>query len=442
MVGANKRSKIYSLIFIGCQRYSTNRRRIWTIIKFSEVILITNLEIVSYLHKYLNSFKGLSREIWILSGITLVNRAGMMVIPFLSIYLTKEIGLTKGQIGWIMTCFGLGSFAGSWVGGKLTDRLGGYKVMFGSFVAGGIGYILLQYLDSFQSICLGVFLLTLVADAFRPALFVAMSNYSKPENKTRSVTLIRLAINLGMSLGPAVGGWLIISYGYQVLFWLDGGTNIVAGFLLLLLLNPRKRKVLDEQVNVENPLSPYKDRVYWLFLIGILLFTLAFLQYFSSVPLYYKEVHKLAEGEIGLLMGLNGMIIFLIEMPIAQYFESRQTNKIKLLTWGIALLALSFIVLPIFSWSGILIIGMILMSIGEIFVFPFANTWAVNRAKRGKQGEYMALFSMNFSLAHIFGHNLGMQSSSLLGFDMTWFIVTGICVIGTLVFLYLRGVPK
>lgn len=391
----------------------------------------------NYFQKYLDSFKGLSREIWILSGITLVNRAGMMVIPFLSIYLTKDVGLTKIEIGWIMTFFGLGSFAGSWLGGKLTDLLGGYKVMFGSFLLGGIGYILLQYLHSFESLCAGVFILTVFADAFRPALFVAMSNYAKPENKTRSVTLIRLAINLGMSLGPALGGWLILTQGYQMLFWLDGSTNVIAGFLLLVLLNPKKRKTLDEQVNIENPLSPYKDKMYWLFLIGVLLFAFAFLQYFSAMPLYYKEIHKLTEAKIGLLMGLNGLIVFLIEMPIANYFESRNTNKIKLLIYGLVLLALSFIILPFFSWSGILIIGMIFMSVGEIFVFPFANTWAVNRAKRGKQGEYMALFSMNFSLAHIFGHNLGMQSAGFLGFDLTWIIVTSVCILGILVLYYL-----
>ena len=185
--------------------------------------------------------------------------------------------------------------------------------MFGSFILGGVGFILLQYLHTYQSLCMGVFALTLVADAFRPALFVAMSNYSKPENKTRSVTLIRLAINLGMSLGPSVGGLLILTYGYAVLFWLDGLTNIVAGVLLIILLNPKKRKILDAPIDNPNPLSPYKDRYFILLLAGLYIFTIAFLQYFSTMPVYYRTVHHLSEGQIGFLMGLNGLLIFLIK---------------------------------------------------------------------------------------------------------------------------------
>jgi predicted MFS family arabinose efflux permease len=391
----------------------------------------------SLFEKYINTFRGLSREIWLLAGITLVNRAGMMVIPFLSIYLTTEIGLSLQQVGWIMTCFGLGSLLGAWSGGKLTDKIGGYRVMFGSFILGGIGFILLQYLHDFQSICIGVFFLTLVADAFRPALFVAMSNYAKPENKTRSVTLIRLAINLGMSLGPSVGGVLILYFGYSALFWLDGATNITAGILLIILLNPKKRKAVDLPVEVANPLSPYKDGYYLLLLAGLYIFTIAFLQYFSSMPVYYRSVIGLSEGQIGLLMGMNGFLIFLIEMPIVQYFDSRNYNKAKLLIFGLSLLCLSFLILPFTSWGGVVIISVLLMTIGEIFVFPFANTLAVNRAKKGKQGEYMALFSMNFSIAHIFGHNIGMQSAEHFGFNSTWFVIAGICGVGMFVFYLL-----
>jgi len=392
--------------------------------------------------KYINTFKGLSQEIWLLAGITLVNRAGMMVIPFLSIYLTKELEFSYQQVGWVMTCFGLGSLTGAWSGGKLTDKIGGHKVMIGSFFLGGLGYIAIQYLHNFQSLCIGVFLLTLLADAFRPALFVAMSNYSKPENKTRSVTLIRLAINLGMSLGPAVGGALILYYGYGSLFWIDGITNCMAGILLIVLLNPKKRKILDEQITVSNPLSPYKDIYFLLLLAGIYIFTIAFLQYFSSMPVYYREAKMLTEGEIGLLMGLNGMLIFLFEMPFVQFFESKNYNKVKLLIIGMGLLAISFLILPFFDWTGIIVFSILFMTFGEMLVFPFGNALAVLRAKKGNQGAYMALFSMNFSVAHIFGHNIGMQSIEHLGFDYTWLVVTGVGVIGMLVLAYLLSYAR
>jgi MFS family permease len=74
-----------------------------------------------------------------------------------------------------------------------------------------------------------------------------------------------LAINLGFSLGPAVGGLIIVSVGYQGLFWVDGVTCLLAAVLLLNVLHPKKVKTLDE-VKVENPVSVYKDKAFWVFL--------------------------------------------------------------------------------------------------------------------------------------------------------------------------------
>ena len=163
---------------------------------------------------YINTFKGLSKEVWWLSLITLINRAGTMVIPFLSLYLNKSLGFSLSEISWILPFWGLGSLVGTWLGGKLTDIVGYYKVMLVSLLFTGIFFFLLQYITTFEGFCAGIFLVMLVADIFRPAMFVALSAYSKPENKTRSVTLIRLAINLGLSAGTAVGGLIITGMSY------------------------------------------------------------------------------------------------------------------------------------------------------------------------------------------------------------------------------------
>ncbi|WP_394330717.1 MFS transporter [Lacinutrix jangbogonensis] len=203
---------------------------------------------------YIDTFKGLSREVWWLALITFINRAGTMVIPFLSIYLTEDLNLSLENVGWIMTSFGLGSVVGTWIGGKLTDSIGFYKVMVGSLFLTGLLFIGIQYLKTFESLGIGIFLLMIVADTFRPAMFVAMSTYSKPENKTRSVTLIRLAINLGFSAGPALGGLIITTLDYSGLFWTDGITCILATFVLFNVLNPKKT-VVHDKMKVENPKS-------------------------------------------------------------------------------------------------------------------------------------------------------------------------------------------
>ena len=391
---------------------------------------------------YLGAFSGLSKEVWWLALITLINRAGTMVIPFLSLYLTKSLDFTLSDVGWIMSFFGLGSVVGSWLGGKLTDKIGYYKIMFLSLFASGFAFVAMQYVSTFEGFCAGIFLLMLIADMFRPAMFVALSAYSKPENKTRSVTLIRLAINLGFSAGPAIGGIIIVSLGYGGLFWVDGVTCLLASFLLVKVLHPKKAKVLDE-IRVENPVSAYTDRVFWIFLASMTLFGIVFLQYFSTMPLYYKDVHHLSELEIGLLLGMNGFVIFVFEMPLIKWLENGIYSKVRLMFFGLVLTAFSFVVLNLIGWVGVLIIGMLLMTVGEMIAFPFSNAFALDRAKKGNQGQYMALYSISFSVAHIFGHNSGMQLVSAIGFDLTWVVITGVAVLSALfMFLLTRVLRK
>src|SRR5210317_544211 len=193
---------------------------------------------------YKDSFSGLSKEIWWLTLITFINRAGTMVLPFLSLYLIEDLEFTLTQVGWIMSSFGLGSLLGSWLGGKLTDRYGYYKVMGISLFLTGILFVLLQFVKTFEGFVAAVFCTLLVADTFRPALFVSLKAYSKKDNQTRSLTLLRLAINLGFSFGPFLGGLIIAGLGYSGLFWVDGLTCISAVVLMLIVL---------KQQNIEQP---------------------------------------------------------------------------------------------------------------------------------------------------------------------------------------------
>ncbi len=332
-------------------------------------------------NNYIESFKGLSKEVWWLALITLINRAGTMVIPFLSIYLTEDLNFTLKNVGTVMAAFGLGSVVGSWLGGKLTDKIGAYKVMVRSLLSTGVLFIGLQFLNTFASFCVGIFFVMLVADMFRPAMFVALSAYSKPENKTRSVTLIRLAINLGFSAGPAIGGLIITSIGYSGLFWVDGITCILATLVLINVLNPKKSKVLDD-ITIKNPVSAYSDKPFIIFFFSMMLFGIVFLQYFSTMPLFYRQVHTLSEIKIGLLLGANGLFIFLFEMPLIKWLENTRYTKSGLMLFGALLTGLSFIILNFTNWSGILIIGMFLMTIGEMIAFPFSNAFAMQRAKK------------------------------------------------------------
>lgn len=378
---------------------------------------------------YIGSFAGLSREVWILALITFVNRAGTMVVPFLSLYLTKDMGLTLEEVGWIMSCFGAGSVVGSWLGGKLTDKLGFYDVMFGALITSGVAFVALQYVQGFVPFGFGVFVLMVFSDAFRPAMFVAIRGYATPDTRTRAVTLIRLAINLGFSVGPAIGGLIIAGWSYGGLFWVDSLTCLAAAALLWAKL-PRKAAMKDgEATRSTATRSPYRDGPYLFFLLTTVLICIPFLQYFSSIPLFYNEVHGMNEFAIGVLLGMNGLLIFLLEMPLIKYCEDRAYDLMRILVLSVALFALSFVVLNIFPNIAFLWVGMLLATVGEMLNFPFMNRFAFDRAEHGATGSYMALFTISWSVAHIIGHTLGLNLIAQFGYTTTWYIFTGMLVV-------------
>jgi len=397
------------------------------------------------INSYQDSFRGLSPEVWWLALITFINRAGTMVLPFMSLYLTQDLNLTLSQVGWIMTSFGVGSLVGTWIGGKLTDTIGFYKVMVRSLLTTGFLFMALQYLHTFEGFLVGIFLTMLVADMFRPAMFVSLKAYSKPENQTRSLTLIRLAINLGFSFGPLLGGIIIAFIGYSGLFWVDGLTCIAAIFIMKLVLKEKQVKLSSETIEDETVSqieSVYKDKPFWIFLAVVFLMGFVFLQLFTTMPLYYREIHDLSEVQIGLIMSLNGFLIFLFEMPLIHYIEKKMLDRLKIITWSLVLFALSFLVLNTTMWVGILVLGMLLITVGEMLAFPFTNNFAMNRAPTGKEGRYLALYSMAFSFAHIFSAKTGMEVIDKFGFAANWFLMGGLGLLAFVLMIWLRRTLK
>lgn len=393
---------------------------------------------------YLESFKGLSKEIWYLALISVVNRAGTMVIPFLSLYLNDNLGFSKDDTSWILAFFGIGSLIGGFIGGKLTDIIGFYKVMVMSLFLTGIGFIALQHVTSFWGLSIGILLLMSVADTFRPAIYVSLKAYSKPKNQTRSLALIRLAINLGMGIGPTLAGFLIVKKGYNLLFWIDGITCILAIALFTFLVKEvknvkttKKEEIITKEKNVV-----YSDFSYWIFIAICFLMGMMFFQYFVAFPLYAKEIFFINEFNIGLIMGINVAIIVIFEMPMVNYLEKKAIKNSKLILYASVFFALSFLALIDNLWFGILIIHVIIITIGEMLGFPYTNAYAIKRAKSGFEGSYMALYAMAFSLAHIFSPKIGLTTIDNYGYKINWMLTGAYGLAAVLLSVWLHNRTK
>ena len=398
----------------------------------------------STIQLYQNAYSGLSREVWILSVISLINRAGAMVFPFLTIYLTQHLGFTLKEAGIIMSFFGLGSILGSYIGGWLTDRIGSYLVQIWSLFLSSIMLLMLLYAKSFWALSLVAFTFSVIADAFRPANKVAVADHSKPENLTRSFALLRLAVNLGFAVGPAMGGLLAAWKGYDWLFYVDALTCFLAAFLFRVTMKDnfkeKNKQIEQEKKETTRNLvqTPYKDKLFLFFLVIICLLAFAFLQLFYTVPIYYKQELGLGEGQIGLLMSLNGLIIVVVEMPLV-YLVDKNYSKFSSMALGAILIGIGFLIFTFPSLGiGIAALSVCFLTMGEILYMPFASAFVAIRANDNNRGSYMALYTMAWAIASVVAPLSGMYISEVFGFNSLWSLLFAIGLVGSCGFWFLR----
>ncbi|AOW10323.1 MFS transporter [Flavobacterium gilvum] len=371
---------------------------------------------------YSDNFKGFSKEIWIITFITFLNRAGTMVIPFLSKYMKENLSFSYNQIGWIMFFFGVGSIIGSWLSGKLSDKIGFYKVMVFSLFTSGVIFIILQYLTSFESLCVGILILTSVADMYRPAMLLALDTYGNKETRTRALTLTRMAINMGFLIGPVLGGLIIMNIGYNGLFWIDGSTCILAILIFILLIKEKKLPFKVKKVKSETKANKviFGDRPFILHLIITMITGILFFQMFTTLPLYYKQQFNFTEFETGLILSFSGLITILFELPIVRFVEERNIDRIKVISLGILSMSISLLLLLIDNWSGVIILMICFMSIGIMLTLPFANSFAMSRVHMNLKGRYIAIFTMSYSFAHILSAKTSMAIIETFSYRANW----------------------
>jgi predicted MFS family arabinose efflux permease len=383
---------------------------------------------------YRNAYSGLSRSTWLLSLIMLINRSGTMVVPFMTLYLTTSLNYSIGQAGFVFGLFGAGAFCGAWFGGRLTDKIGFYPVQMITLIGGGLLFIVLGQMKTFPLICLFTFILSFVNEAFRPANSTAIAFYSKEENRTRSYALNRLAINLGWAVGSAAGG-IIAHFNYELLFWVDGFTNLLAAGLMWLCIKPVNFKAHHDTTQGSKPVLPaHRDKVYILFIVITTLFASCFFQIFTNLPVYLKKGLNLSEPYIGFLMSINGIIIALVEMVIIYKLENRRKSMIYISS-GVALVGLSFMSLNI-PLAGPMIgfIMIIAVTFGEIFSMPFMNSYWIKRTQPSNRGQYAALYTMAWSAAQTLGPMLGSQLAQHSGFHVLWWVVGGLSLVASFCF--------
>ena len=369
----------------------------------------------------------LPAEAWILFAATLVNRAGTMVLPFLALYVTEHLGHPAQQAGLALTIYGAGSLVSAPVGGRLSDRLGPVRVMQWSLLVSGALLLAMPFARALPSVLALVLLWSFFGEALRPASLAALADIVPAERRTAAFALNRLAIHLGMSIGPAVGGFLAAA-SFPLLFAIDGVTSIAAALLLMVWALPRaraERPANGRQAGAGAAVLFRSPRAL-AFLTGVLLVGIVFFQSEATLPLFIVRDMELPTSFYGLLFLVNTGLIILFEVPLNLAMAGwpyRRTLALGALLLGVGFGATAFAM----DRTGIVLTVMI-WTFGEMILFPVTAAYVADLAPADRRGAYMGVYRTVFGLAFMVGPWAGTVFMERYGAFALW-VAVGACAL-------------
>ena len=359
-----------------------------------------------FVNSYRQAISGLPREVWYLALVMFINRSGSMVLAFLTLYVNKELGYSEQLAGMVIAVFGVGSILGSLLGGWLTDCVGAIRLQAIAFVLNAVGFVALYQLTDYVAFVVTLFLMSAAGEAFRPANAAAIAEFSPPELHRRAFALNRMAINLGFTIGPAVGG-LLATYSFAWLFWIDAATCLMAAAALLFLFRGRKQAVHVDAVGeiVVPTRSPWTDWNFVCFLLLTVLTFSVFFQLLSTYPLYLTDEYHLEKWHIGMLMGLNTLGVVTCEMLLVHALQN--CPPLRVIAWGSFFMCQGMAMLIFGNGFWFASAAVMVWTLGEMLCMPQAMAFVAKYSGKRNRARFLGAYTTCVSASFVIGSAIG-----------------------------------
>lgn len=366
--------------------------------------------------------KQLPPENWVLALACFVNRLGTMVLPFFTLYLTRERGFSLKSAGALLASYALVGFFMGPAAGLLSDRFGSWPVMLSSLFGFAVMTLLYPFAQSTWVVVATTVLLAFTSEAFRPVASAAVVEHCEPHQRRAAYALNRFAINLGMSVGPAVGGFLV-THSFLLLFIVDGLTSFAAAIILgVYLIRDSHQKETPKRerppFSLRDSLIPLADPRLKYFLLALFPLWLIFFQNDATMGIYVTEYIGMPASTFGLLYTINTLLIILFEIQLNLWTSAWSPRTIFILGGGCFAAGYGMMAI-VTSFSGF-VVSVSIWTVGEMLLFPTAAAYVADIAPEKKKGTYLGIFHSSFSLAWVLGPLGGTLLLSAGGGKLLW----------------------
>ncbi len=375
----------------------------------------------------MRAYLQLPAAIYLLALGTVVNRAGTLIVPFLAIYLTQQLGLGAPFATQAVGLFGLGGIVASVWGGHLADALGRKVVMVGSLLGSAVLMVALGHVRDPAGVLVCIVALAVVGDMYRPASSSLIADLVPEHQRAHAYSLIYVAVNLGFSLAPVIGGALA-RHAFSWLFWGDAATSVLcAVFVALGIRTPPPTHHAQGTPQAVPPLGAALrhmrgNAAFMGFCAASFLLSLVYVQHISTLPIYARQQGVL-EDVYGRAIAVNGMLIVIFQLPMAGFmtrFNKSNAMAVASVVVGIGF-GLTMFVTDAWTLAGTVVVW----TMGELMQAAFMQALVTSMAPETMRGRYLGVAQMTFPLANMVGSPLGGIIMAGVGASWLW----GGCVV-------------
>jgi len=395
-----------------------------------------------FLERIRNVYSDYPRQFWVLVFGTFIDTLGRtMLNPFLMLYVTKRFDVGMTEVGMLFGLMSITSTIGRMLGGALTDRLGRkWMVIFG-LVVSGLSSLAMGVVGTFDLFFIVVLFVGLVASIGGPAQGAMIADILPEEKRTSGFGIFRVVANLSWVLGPVIGG-LLAMRSYMPLFIADAvASTLTAGIVFLAIkeTRPTSRAAKSEQTMGQTfvgYLNVLQDTTFILFIGACILMTTGYLQIYTTLGVYLRDTHGIAEQAYGWLMSMNAATVVLLQIPISRQIEKRR--PMFMMALGTLLYAVGLGTYGLVSSYAPFVIAMLIITIGEMVVMPTAQAMVAKIAPEDMRGRYMAIWGFGWSIPSAVGPLLAGLIMDNADPRLVWYGAGLLCLIGSTAFILLR----
>ncbi|RIK63974.1 MAG: hypothetical protein DCC65_14960 [Planctomycetota bacterium] len=401
------------------------------------------------LHQYLE----LPRAVHILCLGMFINRAGTFLIPFLALYLTTRLGYSESFATWTIGVYGLGSICAALLGGHLADHIGRRTVMLGSLLGATVILMIFSALSTKAAIVAAAFCLSFVADTYRPAAAAMIADLVEPTRRSLAYGLMYVAINLGFSVAPVIGGFLA-ERSFTLLFWGDALTCAIYAAIIVLFISetlparstasadatdnaaPQEAQPSDRVSALDAARHILRDRPFLVFCGASLLLAVIFMQSVSTLPLYMKQF-GISARKYGQILAINGILITVFQLPMAAWLN--RFNRAHLMPLASLLTAAGFglTLFAVSPWH--FAATVVVWTIGEMMQSPFLQAIVSDMAPMNLRARYMGVFTLSYAAAMSTGVPAGGQILVHAGGRYVWIATFVVGLVSALMYWMVRA---